>query len=139
MGQAGWANIPPQSSQLKNASAACWRPSTDSSDGPERPEFGHSRPSRRRSGGHCRIASDFFNTLARYPQAINTAPLGVTAERVEVAGGAREPAGWREEPLEGTAHAGEGHAPRRASPGDDPAGNVGPSEAWTPCARRRSR
>src|SRR5215213_810524 len=69
----------------------------------------------------------------------STAPLGVTTEGVEGAGGAREAAGWREESLEGTAHAREGHAPRRASPGDEASGNVEPSAAWVSCARCRSR
>src|SRR3712207_3467390 len=47
----------------------------------------------------------------------STAPLRVTAASVEGAGGAGEAAGRHEEPLEGAAHAGQGHAPRRAPPG----------------------
>jgi hypothetical protein len=51
---------------LKNASATYWRPSIDSSGGPERSEFGHLRVSQRRSEGHFRSASEFFNSLPAY-------------------------------------------------------------------------
>src|SRR5215213_2483373 len=66
MGQAGRANASPQSSQLKNPSEPCSWPSIGRPHGPERPDFGHLRPFQRRSEGHFRFASDFFNSLYFY-------------------------------------------------------------------------
>ena len=108
------------------------RPSSPTATKPPRPpgspDAPHSPPSTAATFG--RLPSLDASPGRPVTHTPSTAPLGVTAASVEGAGGAGEAAGWGEELLEGAAHAGEGHAPRRASPGDGASGSVGPSESW---------
>ena len=55
-------------------------------------EFGHLRPSERRSEGHCRFASDFFNTLSPSSKASTNAQRGCS--RRAPSGGRGRRARW---------------------------------------------